>query len=425
MKANFFKLSLLVVLIGLLFVVGGCAEEEAVVEEEEVEVDAEEVEDEEPAEEEAAGVIKVGALTSLSGVLEDYGNQFKNGFELGLEYLTDGTNQVAGHDLEIIWEDTTTVPDVARERATKLLDEDEVDLLVGVASSSDALAISPLAEEYETVVIYDPAAADNITGEFWNRYVFRTGRNTAQDAVAMADVIASEDAKIATLAPDTAFGRAGIEPFIPQAEARGAEIVAQEYPPADATDFTSYILRIIEEEPDYLFVVWAGANNPWRQLAELDVQGAGITISTGAPEIAALRMMHDVVGMHGFTVYYHSVPPANPMNDWLVEEHFARFDAPPDIFTSGGMACASALVTALEETGGDTDSDVLIETMRGMEFDSPTGERYFREEDHQAMQPLFEVTLEEGDDHPVPELVRVISAERVAPPVTVPADAER
>ncbi len=418
MRSYYFKFVLLVVLM-LALVVAGCAEEEV------TPIDDEEPVDEEAPEEELGEPIKIGALTSLSGVLEDYGNQFQKGFELGLEYMTDGTYVVAGRPLEVIWEDTTTVPDVARERATKLLDQDEVEVMVGVTSSADALAISPIAEEFETVIIYEPAAADVITGEFWNRYVFRTGRNTAQDAIAMADVIASEGIRIATLAPDTAFGRAGVDPFVPEAEARGAEIVIQEFPPADATDFTSYILRIIEADPDYLFVVWAGANNPWGQLAELNVQGAGITISTGAPEIAALRMMHDVVGMLGFTVYYHTVPPANPMNDWLIEEHFARYDSPPDIFTSGGMACAAALVTALENTGGDTDSEVLIETLRGMEFDSPTGERWFREEDHQAMQPLFEIILEEGDDHPVPVLQRVIPAENLEPPVTVPEDAQR
>jgi branched-chain amino acid transport system substrate-binding protein len=371
--------------------------------------------------------IKIGALTSLSGVLEDYGQQFKKGFELGLEYMTDGTMEVAGRTIEVIWEDTTTVPDVARERAIKLLDQDKVDILAGITSSSDALAVLPIAEEFETILVAEPAAADVITGEYWNRYVFRTGRNTAQDAIAMADIVASQGTKIATLAPDTAFGHAGVGPFVAEAEARGADLVAQEFPPADATDFTSYILRIMEAEPEYLFVVWAGANNPWRQLSEMDIQGAGITISTGAAELAALRMMNDVVGMHGFTLYYHSVPPNNPMNDWLNEQHQTRFGSPPDIFTSGGMAAASAIITALEITEGDTDTEKLIATMRGMEFDSPTGKRWFRSEDHQAMQPLFEIVLEEvaGVDHPVPKLIRVIPAETLAPPIKVPAGATR
>lgn len=372
--------------------------------------------------------IKIGALASLSGALQDYGQQMRRGFELGLKYATDGTMEVGGRKIEVIWEDTTTVPDVARERALKLLEQDKVDLLVGPTSSADALAVLPLAQEFKRVIVVEPAAADVITGLFWNRYVFRSGRNTAQDAAAMADIVSRPGVRIATFAPDTAFGRAAVTPFVPQAMARGASVVLQEFAPATATDFTSFILRIKEAKPDYLFVVWAGANNPWRQLMELDVQGAGTQIVTGAPEIAALRLMNDMVGMRGFTVYYHSVPPTNPMNDWLIAEHKKHHNnQPPDIFVSGGMAAASAIVTALKKTNGVTDADTLINAMRGMEFQTPTGLRWFRSEDHQAMQPLFEIELTrvEGVDHPVPVLVRVIEAGRIAPPVTVPAGAVR
>lgn len=372
--------------------------------------------------------IKIGGITSLSGALQDYGQQNQRGFMLGLEYATNGTMEVAGRKIEVIWEDTTTVPDVARERAIKLLDQDKVDLLVGPASSSDAAAILELAEEFKKVLVIEPAAADFLTGPSWNRYIFRTGRNTAQDANAVANVIISNKpgAKVATLAPDSAFGRAGVDPAVNALKEGGAELIHQEFPPTETTDFTPYILRIREAKPDYLYVIWAGANNPWSQLMELDLESHGIKIITGAPEIAALRMMKSMVGMSGFTVYYNSVPQ-NPVNDWLVKKHKEKYNSVPDIFTSGGMASAIAIVTALEKTGGDTNTEKLIETMRGMEFDSPTGKRYFREEDHQAIQPLFEIilTVVEGIDHPVPKLVRVIPAEEIAPPINVPAGAKR
>ena len=373
-------------------------------------------------------VIKIGGITSLSGALQDYGEQMKRGFELGLEYATNGTMEVAGKKLEVIWEDTTTVPDVARERAIKLLDQDKVDFLVGPASSSDAAAILELAEEFETILVIEPAAADFLTGTSWNRYVFRTGRNSAQDANAMANVIINNKpgAKVATLAPDSAFGRSMVDPVVGALQKGGAQLIHQEFPPAETTDFTPYILRIREAQPDYLYVIWAGANNPWGQLMEFDLESYGIKITTGAPEIAALRMMKPMVGMQGFTVYYNSVPQ-NPVNDWLVEKHLEKYNTVPDLFTSGGMASAIAIVTALEKTNGDTDPEVLIETMRGMEFDSPTGKRYFRPEDHQAIQPLYEIILTDvpGVDHPVPKLVREIPAEEIAPEITVPADAKR
>ena len=370
----------------------------------------------------------IGALTSLSGALQDYGEQNQRGFMLGLEYATNGTMEVAGRKIEVLWEDTTNVPDVARERALKLLDQDKVDILMGCASSSDAAAILDLAQEFKTLYVVEPAAADFLTGPSWNRYIFRTGRNTAQDAAAVANVIVSNKpgAKVAILAPDSAFGRSGAEPAVAALAASGAELIHQEFPPTDTTDFTPYILRIREAKPDYLYVIWAGANNPWGQLMELNLASYGVNIITNAPEIAALRSMTPMVGMQGFTVYYNSVPD-NPINDWLVEKHKEKHNTVPDMFTSGGMAAAMAIVTALEKTGGDTDTEKLIETMRGMEFDSPTGKRYFREEDHQAIQPLFEIVLTEVDgvDHPVPELVRIIPADDVAPPMTVPADAKR
>jgi len=99
--------------------------------------------------EETQAPIKIGVLASQTGGLEAYGEQTLRGFELGLEYATDGTNEVAGRKIEFIVEDTETKPEVAVQKATKLLEDDEVDFLVGSSSSGDTLAVLPLAEEYE------------------------------------------------------------------------------------------------------------------------------------------------------------------------------------------------------------------------------------------------------------------------------------
>jgi branched-chain amino acid transport system substrate-binding protein len=363
--------------------------------------------------------IKIGVLASQTGGLEAYGKQTLRGFELGLEYATGGTNEVAGRKIEFIVEDTETKPEVAVQKATKLLEEDEVDFLVGSSSSGDTLAVLPLAEEYEKIMIVEPAVADSITGSEFNEYIFRTARNSSQDAVAGAAAIAKEGVKIATLAPDYSFGRDGVAAFKEAAEKLGADIVHEEYADPAATDFTSNIQKIIDQKPDYLFVVWAGANSPWNQIADMKVQEKGIKISTGAPDIAALATMQPLVGMEGFTVYYHDLPQ-NDINKWLVDEHKKRFNGElPDLFTPGGMSAAIAIVEALKKTEGDTDSKKLIETMEGMSFESPKGKMTFRAEDHQALQALYAIKLEKKDgiDYPVPVLIRELSPEETAPPV--------
>src|SRR5690625_254268 len=146
--------------------------------------------------------VKIGVLASLTGALEAYGKQTRQGFELGLEYATDGTMEVAGKEIEVVFEDTETKPEVAVQKATKLLEDDDVDFLVGSSDSGDTLAVLPLAEEYEKIMVVEPAVADSITGEEFNPYIFRTGRNSSQDAVAGAAAIADEGVKIATFAAD-------------------------------------------------------------------------------------------------------------------------------------------------------------------------------------------------------------------------------
>lgn len=364
------------------------------------------------------GTIKIGVLASMTGALESYGKQTTRGFELGLEYATDGTMEVAGKKIEFIIEDTETKPEVAVQKATKLLEDDEVDFLVGSSSSGDTLAVLPLAEEYETIMVVEPAVADSITGSEFNPYIFRTARNSSQDAVAGAAAIAGPGVKIATLAPDYSFGWDGVKAFKQAAVDLGAEIILEEYADPEATDFSSHIQKIIDAKPDYLFVIWSGTNSPWNQIADMKVQDRGIKISTGAPDIPALKTMNALVGMEGFTVYYHELPD-NEINDWLVEEHKKRFNEPPDLFTPGGMTAAIAIVEALKKTEGDTDANKLIEVMEGMTFDTPKGPMTFREEDHQALQTLYSITLEEreGYDYPVPVLIRELTPEETAPPI--------
>lgn len=363
--------------------------------------------------------IKVGVLASLTGPLESYGKQTARGFELGLDYATEGKREIAGKKIEFVVEDTETKPDVAVQKATKLLETDKVDFLVGSSSSGDTLAVLPLAEEYKKIMVVEPAVADSITGKNWNKYIFRTGRNSSQDAVAGAAAIASKGTKIATMAQDSAYGREGIEAFKTAAEKLGAVIIEEQYVDTNTTDFTANIQKIISAKPEYVFITWAGSNSPWKQLQDMQVQQKGIKVSTGAPDIAALKTMEAMIGMEGFSVYYHSLPKTK-MNDWLIDEHKKRFHGEiPDLFTAGGMTAAVAIVEALKKTNADTNSEKLIATMEGMTFDTPKGQMQFRAEDHQALQTLYAIKLEKKDgvDHPVPVLVREMTMEETAPPV--------
>jgi len=121
--------------------------------------------------------------------------------------------------------------------------------------------------------------------------------------------------------------------------------------------------------------------------------------------------------MEGATYYYYDIPK-NPVNDWLVKEHMARFGTPPDFFTAGGMAAGIAVVEAIKKAGG-TDTEALIAAMEGMEWETPKGKMMFRAEDHQAMQSMyhFKIKVDPEVEWAIPELVRELGIDDLPIPV--------
>ena len=216
----------------------------------------------------------------------------------------------------------------------------------------------PVAREYERLLIVEPAVADSITGKNWNRYVFRTGRNSSQDAVANAVAIGDAGVTVATLAQDYAFGRDGVAAFREALQDTGATIAHEEYVPTDTTDFTAAAERIFNAMKDIdgdkrLFIIWAGGGNPMSKINAMDPSRYGIEIATGGNILAALKAYKELPGLEGATYYYYEIPD-NDVNDWLVEQHFDRYGTPPDFFTAGGMSAGIAVVEALRKAAPPT-----------------------------------------------------------------------
>ena len=364
--------------------------------------------------------IVVAHVYSRTGLMESYGRQTQDGLMLGFEYATGGTMKLGGRTLRVVEKDDQGKPDIGKSLLEQAFADENAAIAVGASSSGVALALLPVAEQYKKVLIVEPAVADSITGEKWNKYVFRTGRNSTQDAVAAMAAIDAEGTHIATLAQDYAFGRDGIKAF--KGAVKKASVVHEEYLPAATNDFTAAGQRIIEKMKDLkgrkiLFILWAGAGNPYR-VADLGLERYGIEVSSTGNFLPAMAQYKRFPGMEGATYYYHDIPK-NAANNWLVEKHMERFKAPPDFFTAGGFSAAMAIVTALKKTGGDANTNKLITAMEGMSFDTPKGQMTFRKEDHQAMQSMyhFKIKNDPALAWGVPELVREIKASEMDVPI--------
>ena len=375
-----------------------------------------------PAAAQPKGEIRIAHVYSKTGPLEAYGKQTQTGLMMGLDYATGGTMTVAGRKLVVIEKDDQGKPDIGKSLLATAYGDDKADIAVGPSSSGVALALLPVAEEYKKILLVEPAVADAITGEKWNRFIFRTGRNSSQDAISNAATADAEGTSIATLAQDYAFGRDGVKAF--KEAVKKAKVVHEEFLPQTTSDFTAGIQRIVDALKDkpgkkMIAVIWAGATPPYGALAALDLQKRyGISVTSGGNILPAMVSYKQFPGMEGALYYYFGIPK-NPVNEWLVANHYSKYKAPPDFFTAGGMAAGIALVEALKKTAGDTDTEKLIKTMEGMSFETPKGKMTFRKEDHQAMQSMyhFRIKVDPAFAWGVPELVREIKPEEMNVPI--------
>lgn len=364
---------------------------------------------------------KVALIAGKTGIMESYARETEAGFMLGLEYLTNGTMAINGRKIKVIVKDDQSKPDLGRTLLAEAYGDDRVDIAVGTTSSGSALAMLPVAKEYKKVLIIEPAVADAITGDKWNKYIFRTARSSMQDALAAASTL--KGGSIGFLTQDYAFGRdaikAGKEALA--ATGSGAKVVHEEYAPLATTDFTASSQRLFDAlkdkpQPRILQIVWAGPN-PMNKIADMRPERYGIVLSPGGNILPVMKTWKNFAGTQG-TIYYYYDFPKNKMNDWFVKEHTKRFKAPPDMFTAGGMAAAGAVVAALSKVP-DGNGDKMVAAMEGMSFETPKGTMTFRKEDHQAIQPMyhFRIKKDQKSEWDLLELVREIPASEMPLPV--------
>ncbi len=371
----------------------------------------------------AADPIKIGLVHGISGhTYEIFSKQTQTGFMLGLEYATGGSMEVKGRKIEVIKKDTQFKPDVARAVLAEAYGDDEVVLAVGATSSGVTKGLLPIAEEYEKILIVEPAVADSLTGPDSNRYVFKTSRNSSMDMQGQAKALRPDaNLYVATIAQDYAFGRDGITAFKAALKGTGANLVHEEYVPLKTDDYTSSTERVyaaLKDKPGRkVIMIYSADTKALGKIAATKPERFGIEISAGGHILPVLPTYKVVPGMEGAIYYYYGIPK-NPINDWLVKTHQERFQSPPDFFTAGGMSAAIAVVKALE-TAKSYETEDLITAMEGMDWDTPKGKMMFRKEDHQALQSMYHFKIKVDPDvkWAIPELVREIKAEEMDIPV--------
>lgn len=358
--------------------------------------------------------VKIGMITSSTGPLAAYGAAYISGFEAGLDYATDGTGAVDGRDLEITWEDDQGNPDTAVSKAKDLIGQG-YQILAGTVVSGIAVSLAEQAEQNQILYISGPAAADVITGA--NEYTFRSGRQTYQDVATAGTFIGDPDGKkIVVFAQDNAFGQGNLDGVDAVLGAKGATVegvlVAE-----DATEFTPFSQQLLDEDPDLVFVAWAGDSSGamWESLQQQGVFDS-IPVVTGLGDISTYGAYGPASDKISFLSHYFGAATDNAVSQAMMA-HLDAAGKQADLFTPDGFVAAQMLVQAVSAGGGDNVDD-MIASLEDWTFDSVKGSITVRAEDHAMLQPMFQAKLVEGDDGDwTSELIDVVDADTVAPPI--------
>jgi branched-chain amino acid transport system substrate-binding protein len=375
----------------------------------------------------AQNTLKIGLLTDKTGALAIYGTELSNGFNLGLQYATEGTMEVAGRKIEVIERDNAGKPETAVSQARELIETEGVELLVGAPSSGVVVAVQQVAVDSDVILMAAPGASPAITGAGFNTNTFRVCRNTYQDSLAFVSYAKSSGlTKFVILAADYEFGRASAAAFEAVFKAAGLEFVADTiYAPLETSDFTQYMQQVIDSGAQAVIPIWAGDTSValYKQIEELGVKDKMAVI--GAFNSNDIVKVSDPsnIGNTSWIVYHYSFPK-NAINDWLVTEHQKQFNDVPDLFTECSFATAQALVAALEATEGDPTPEGMIAALEGLTFEGPKGTYYIRPGDHQALVPMYIAKLTNLDnaDQNYYELLQEVAALDIIPPCEAPAE---
>ena len=366
----------------------------------------------------AKDTIKIGTLLPYSGVYTVLGEEITNAMILAFEEVD---NSINGKTIELIKGDTEVKPNIALQKARKLVSSNKVDILVGPVSSSVALAIRNLVVQSKTPLIIPNAGANVLTGEKCSKFITRISFSNYQINAPMGTWLAESGIKSAfLLAPDYAAGKEMMSAFRTKFEEAGGEVLGEEYTPFRKTkDFGPYLARVKNSGADAVYVFYAGgeAINFIKQAHSfglgdvMKLTGAGWTTSPlflPAQKKAAI----------GFIGSLNYVPSINTEeNKSFIKAYIDRFGRSPSEFAVQGYDSARVIIKAIETLSGNIeDKDKLAQAINAISIIGPRGPLTIDPETNNVIQNIYIFEVVSSKNGPELKVLDTIEAVKAPGP---------
>ena len=202
-----------------------------------------------------AETIKIGSLMSLTGALAPYGPAIVNGAKLAVEQIN-AAGGVLGKQLELVIRDTGTSPDVGRDAASKLVELDRVQAIVGALSSGVTIAASSVTIPAAVVLISPASTSPAIPALDDNDYVFRTVVSDEVQGVVMARLaVMLNYSEVSVIYVNNAYGKGLADVFSDTFESLGGTIPASVAYEENKASYRGEVDKATTGDPDAVFMV--------------------------------------------------------------------------------------------------------------------------------------------------------------------------
>lgn len=324
----------------------------------------------------ASGPVKIGVLLPYSDIYAVLGESITEAMKM---YFEEVGNEAGGREIEIITEDTEIAPDVALQKATKLVEQDEVDFVAGIVSSGVLMGLRDYFHDNQKLLICANAGANAISRAAKTPYIWRTSFSNWQPNWPLGTWAYDNVATKAYIsAPDYGAGHNMADAFANSFQAAGGEILGTQFTPfPNMGDPAPFITEIQSNDPPMVFCFYSGG------AAVTFVQAYGeFGLSGSIPLVAAgFTVEEDVLPAQGNAALgarsglHWALRLDNPENANFTSAYRDRTGLDANVFAVQGYDTGRVIVEMLNATDGATDNvDDLIDALGSVSFASPRGE---------------------------------------------------
>src|SRR5207253_253758 len=339
----------------------------------------------------AQQTIKIGMINVLSGQFADAGAQMDNGAKT---YMKMHDYRVSCKKIEIIRRDVGGPnPDVAKRHAQELVVRDKVDLLAGFLLTPNALAAADVSAEAKKFMVVMNAATSIIIAK--SPYMIRTSVTLPQVMETFGTWAATKGGlkQNYTMVTDYGPGHDAEAAFASAFKTAGGEIVGSVRFPVADPDFSAFVQRAKDLNPEGIYVFIPGGAQPaglGQAFAERRIELSKTRVlrageATAEQAVKAMR----VAGLGMISAWHYDYKSDAPLNVEFVKVFNEMHGRNPDFFSIGGYDGMHAIYAALKKTGGNTDGDALIAAAKGLKWESPRGPMSIDADTRDVVQTIY------------------------------------